>query len=181
MSETIDLKNEKYSAKLRYEGIVDMEAFFQLIKNWLSDRHFEFHEKAHKKKPMERGFEYEVEMYGKRKETDYVIFMVNVYIHAFFTEDVEIVENGIKKKMQKAGTMIVEVWPTMILDWQNRWETSAFKKKLRSFFHKYIIKTYINVLWLDRLYYITYKLHTKIKEFLDYESKYNAYEDIWQT
>lgn len=174
-----ELKSMK--ATLRYEGIVDLEAMFQMIHDWLTERHYKFHEKAHKKKPMERGFEHEVELYGERKETDYVKFYVYVYIHAFYAEDVEIIENGVKKKMQKVGTMIIQVYPGMVLDWQNRWESTPMKKKLRDFFHKYIIKTYINVLWLDRIYYISYKLHTKIKEFLDFQSKYNAWEDIWQT
>ena len=181
MSYDLDLKKAKYHSKLRYEGLIDLEAFFRMIKEWLDYRHFEVHEKAHKRKPMAQGFEHEVDFYGERKETDYVMYVINVYIHAQFTEDVEIIENGVKKKIQKVGSMYMEIWPTLRLDWQNRWETSEFKKKLRDFFHNYIIKTYIMVIWLDRLYYITYKLHTKVKEFLDFQSKYSAYEDIWQT
>lgn len=181
MSQDIDLKKTKYSSQIRYEGVVDLEAMFQMIREWLDYRHFRVHESTHKRKPMSRGFEHEAKFEGSRKETDYVLYMVNVYVHAQFTEDIEIIENGVKKKVQKTGSMVIEIWPTMKLDWQNRWEGSKFKKGLRDFFNKYIIKTYIMVVWLDRLYYMTYKLHTKLKKFLNLQSQYNAYEDMWQT
>ncbi|MFC1728162.1 hypothetical protein ACFLZ7_01695 [Nanoarchaeota archaeon] len=181
MAEDMDFKATRHSARIRFEGLADMEGLFQMIREWLHYRRFEVHEPAHKRKPMPRGFEHETTFYGERKESDYVMFIINVYVHSHFTEDVEIIENGVKKKIQKSGSMVIEIWPTLRLDWQNRWETSEFKKKLRKFFHDVIIKTYIEIIWWDRLYYITYKLHTKIKEFLNMQSHYNAYENMWQT
>jgi hypothetical protein len=181
MPEVIDLKKGKYHSTLRYSGLVDLEGLFKMIKEWLDYRHFRVFEPAHKRKPMPRGFEHEVEFQGIRKETEYVRYIINVYIHAQYTDEVEVVEKGVKKKIQNTGSMYMEIWPTVELDWQARWEKTPFMKKVRKFFHEYIIKTYIMVVWVDRVYYITYKLHTKLKEFLDLQSKYNAYEEMWQT
>lgn len=181
MPEDVDFKKGKLDTKLRYEGVVDLEEMYQTLREWLDYRRFEFHERGHKNKPMPHGREHEITFYAERKESEYVMFIINIYIHAFYVEDVEIIKNGQKKKVQKVGSMYIDIWPTLRLDWQGRWESSSFKRKARTFFHKFIIPAYIGIELEDHLYYMMYKLHTKLKEFLDMESKYTAYAAEWET
>jgi hypothetical protein len=70
--------------------------------------------------------------------------------------------------------MVIEISSKLVLDWNSKWETTSFKKNMRTLLHKYIMKNQVNQ-WKGKLYYETYKLHTRIKENLDVEGKYSAY------
>jgi len=65
------------------------------------------------------------------------------------------------------------------MDFQRRFPNSPFYRGLQDFYHKYIMRKDIENYWEDELYYHTLKLHQKIKEFLDMETKTNASEGRW--
>ncbi len=170
MSETIRLANPR----IKYEGVFDWADIYATLYAWLKHRQYEFFEVKNVKKPDGYGYKIEYIAKAERKESQYVRYVIDIEINARHMEDIEIIEQGEKKKKNKAFILMIDIMPTIELDWQEQWETK-FKKKARKFFHRYIMKSYIEK-WKDKIYYEAYELHTKIKHMLDLESKYSAYD-----
>jgi hypothetical protein len=162
------------STKIKYEGIFDWKELYSLIRNWFIERKYNYFEIKNAKKPTSFGFEFEFDAKGEREETNYVKHTVSINVHGYHMEDVELIVNGEKKNKNRTGMMIIEIKPTLTLDWDNKWETTTFKKHVKKFLHKHVMKKQIDQ-WKGKLYYESYKLHTQIKENLDMEGKYSAY------
>jgi hypothetical protein len=161
-------------SRIRYEGIFDWKELYAAVHEWCSERKFDFYERKHIRKPMTYGNEIEYEAEAERKETAYIKYTIKIYIHAYNVEDVELVIGGKKVQKNKAGMLIIDVTPTMELDYDDKWEKSSFLRKTRKFVHKYLIWRYIRQ-WRDKIYYEANDLYMQLKEMLDLESKYSAY------
>ncbi len=169
MSETI----KRGSTRIRYEGLLDWKEMYTFIVNWLKSKKFDYHENRNVKKPGPYGYELEYEAHAEREESGYVRHDIDIKIHGYHLEDVEVIVEGEKRPKTRAGMFIIDLTPSVVLDWQDKWD-KRLKKKARDFFHKYIIRGYVYE-QIDGLHYEMYKLHTKIKEMLDLEHKYSAY------
>lgn len=176
---------------IKYEGVFDWDELYALLKGWLNSKKYDFFETKHNKKPTTFGYEFEFELNAERDETTYVKFKLDIKIKSWNNEDFEVAVNGKKKRKTKTGMLMIDIVPTMELDYENDWEggkenakkaeeqvktMNKLKKGLRTLMHKYILKKNIKDVWHDKLYYEAYKLQTKIKEELNMESKYSAYE-----
>lgn len=159
---------------IRYEGVLDWAELYSFIVGWFNSKKFDYYEKKNVKKPMDYGYEMEFEAHAEREESGYVRHDIDIKIRGYNIEDIEVIENGKKKKKIRAGMIVINILPSLNLDWQDTWD-KKFKKRARDFFHKYIIRGYVYE-QVDKVYYEAYKLHTKIKEMLDVGSKYSAYE-----
>lgn len=169
MSESIQMGR----VRLRYDGILDWKELYKVMHDWLSRHKYEVFEKKHVRKPGTYGNEMEYELLAEREETDYRKFIIEVKIHAYHIEDIEVIVNGEKKHKNKVGMMILDIIPTLELDWQNRWK-SKFAQKAQKFLHSYVIFNLI-LDWMDKLYYEAYAMHTEIKKAMNMEFKYSAY------
>ncbi len=164
---------------IKYNGIFDLDSLYKMIYEWFMDRGYYFEETGYKHKvPNPSGAEDEVTWSGWRKTTEYMREWVTVYFFFWGKRDVEVIKEGKKVKLTKSR-MLIELDGRIELDYQKRWEQSQFGQYLRDFYHKYIVKKELESIWWDRLYYIMLKLHNEIKEFLDMQSKENAYYDMW--
>ena len=159
--------------RIRYDGVFNWEEMYLLFYKWLKSRKYDFYETKNTKKTGTWGFEREYGCHAEREETGYVRHDIDINIHAHHVEDIEIIEGGEKKQVNRVGMVIIDITPSVILDWQDRWDKGGLKKA-RSFFHKYLLEGYARE-QLDKVYYDAYKLHTKLKEFFDLASKYSAY------
>ncbi len=161
------------AVKIRYEGIYDWNDLYAYINKWFREKKFDYYEVKNVKKPGTYGYEREYEAHAEREESGYVRHDIDIKMHMYHCEDVEVIVNGHKKQKNRAGLMMIEIMPSVTFDWQKKWE-KGFKKKARKFFHDYLVRGYA-MEQLDKIYYEMYKLHTGIKEHLDLESKYSAY------
>lgn len=165
--------------RIRYQGIFDLEGLFKMIYKWLDERGYEVREvKLKHKVPKPAGINQEVWWEAFITETDYVTMWVKLRFFFYEMNDVEVVKEG-KKKLLTKGRLSIEIESYLELDWQSRWETSIFLRHFRTFYEKRVINHEIEDVYWDKNYYNTYKLHTKIKEHLDFETKTNAYGDVW--
>ena len=169
----------KTIAMIKYRGVFDCDGLLRLVYNWLSEYQMEVHESKYKHKvPDSRGAEDEIAIYGFRRTNAYIKNYITADFHFWDMKDVDVIRNGVKQRMTSAR-MKVNLIPRVEMDFQRRFPNSPFYRGLQDFYHKYIMRKDIENYWEDELYYHTLKLHQKIKEFLDMETKTNASEGRW--
>ena len=165
--------------RLRYKGVFDWEGLYNAMRGWFKEREYDFLEKRYKHKTQSGGFaEIEVNWESWREETEYVKNWITVYFHIWDFKEVEVVKNGQKMKLNKAR-MLIEIFPKVETDYEDRWEGSLLKRKLRDFYERFFYRVEIESLWQDKLWYNTNKLHQLAKRHLEMESESEAFDDYW--
>ena len=129
---------------------------------------FDFYEKKYKQAKGTFGEEYEIDWVGTREENEYIKIGIQVKLHTWDCETVEIIEKGKKVKKTK-GRMELKVFGDVDTDWQGRWKGSKFKETLKKLY-EFIRKREIEIKYEDKVYYMAYDLHSKIKKLLNMES-----------
>lgn len=161
-------------SNIRFKGVFDYDGLMQLVYDWMDRRKFKIIEKIYKHKGGAAGWEFERELEGTRKVTDYIKYVITVAIHTWDTKEVEVIKDGKKMKLNK-GRLEIKMNIGIELDYAGRWESSEAMEKVRNFFHSYIIKKEIAFKHADPLYYGMLALHTSIKKFLAMEGATSAY------
>ena len=158
---------------VRYKGVFDLQGLYSMMANWLMKYSFYFHETSHKCKTP--GLEVDWEAY--RKKTGFVMEKITVYIHAF-TEDVDVVEDGVKKRMSK-GRLTVRFSGSTETAYSDiygkkRFNT-PFQRRLLKFYNDVIMKRELDFMYEDVLYYELYNFQTAVKEYLNMYARGSAY------
>ncbi len=149
---------------LKFKGLFEFSELIKSIRNWYENGKFHLVEKNYKWKPGEL----EVEMEGDTKYNEYFKYKIKVWIRSWDIKDVDVVKNGEKLKLQE-GRLAIEVTGDYELDWQKRFEGSAFLKAVRELYHKYIIKRVIDDWYEDISTGKLFSLASMIKEKLEFE------------
>ena len=182
MSEKIPVPASGVPFIIKYSGIFDLDNLYRTIHEWVVDQRFYFQEDEVKHKvPSPAGAEQDYLFTGWRNINEYARFNIMVHIKLYDLKEVEVIKEGRRKILSKSRLRIY-VSGNVELDYKNRFEKNKFLLALRKFYNKYILKEgegIIGGVWWDQLYYHLNKLTTVIKEFLDMESKGNAYYDMW--
>lgn len=158
---------------VQYKGILDMQDLYEAIADFFRQKKFKFYEKLQRsRKPGPFGAEILYQFEARRKVEDYYEWVVNVNMETFDMHDVEVVsKDGTKKKMTK-GRIWVQLYGTVVTDYEKVWEKNAFLAHLKSFYNKYVIKKRLESIWWDELQYsIVLKLHALIQERLKMSSE----------
>jgi hypothetical protein len=160
---------------IKFKGIFDFDKLFNEIYTWLDHRHYEINENKFKHKiPNAKGKENEIGWAADRKITHYIRYWINVEYKLWDFKDVEIVEDGQKKKMSYAKIRIF-LSGKVEID-QNKQFKTDFEKKLHDFFTTFIYKEDLTLIHADKLDYEIYKLHSLIKRTLGMTIDANAFE-----
>ena len=161
-------------------GIIDLDGLYIIMQRWFEDNKFYFEEPTSRLRPgTPAGVEYEWKWKCWRKVSDYVKFHVYIFFHVWDAKEIEVIKEGKKVKLTKCRLKI-EFDGDMEMDWTNRFQRSKFSRWLFKFYYTFILKEEKQVAnWWDELYYRVYKLQTISKEYLDMETRGNAYYDIW--
>lgn len=158
---------------IQYKGIFDMQDLYEAIADFFRQKKFKFYEIQQRlRRPSPFGAEILYQFRATRKVEDYYEWIVNITIETFDMHDIEVVlKNGTKKKMTK-GRLWVQMFGTVMTDYEKIWEKSAFLAQLKSFYNKYVIRKKYEGIWWDELYYkIVLRLHALIKERLKMASE----------
>jgi len=178
----IDVDKEKpvYASKTKteelppnyilFKGIMDFDAFYNMLVKWFKQRRFEFHETLYKSKPPKMDLHW----VATREKTAYVKEEIDIYFRAYEVEEVEVIKNGEKKKMLKLEvTMTITPEVQFAYDsifGEKRWNTE-WQRRLLDFFNKFVLKKEIDLVYTDVLYYEAYKLHADIRKYLKMEAQ----------
>jgi len=163
---------------LRYKGVFDFNGTWKLAMDWLESKGFEVQENKAKRNMKDFGEELETQMTGWRNVTDYYRFQIIVYQKYWDASYVDVVKNGVKKRMLKAR-IVFKVSGNLILDYSDRYETSRMTKAVGKFLNKYIYKWQIDAIYGDQLWYKVHELHDLIKDYLKLEVTGSEFADMW--
>jgi hypothetical protein len=133
---------------IKHRGFFNLQKLLKTIQGFFSSRDFVPDWENLKV----RSDEYEVIFNADKKVTEWVKFSFRIQIWIYDLKKVEIVKEGKKIKMDE-GKITCEVTPTLILDWQNRFEKKGpfekFTAVLKDLHLKYIMKRDIGDYWED--------------------------------
>lgn len=160
---------------VRIKGIFDFSGLYSYMKKWMVDRHYEFHEKRFKEKPKGHFFpDKEINWWAEKKLTDYIMFRIDIYMHLWDTEHIQITKDGKKEEMVN-GRMQVEIKGEIITDYSNEFEKSSFFKKIENFLNMRVLYKDILLKYLDSFDYELYAFENDIKKYLGMEASETAY------
>jgi hypothetical protein len=162
---------------VRFKGIWDMQDLYESIADWFRKRKYKFHERIYKHKhPSPYGVERQYIWEAERKETDFIQFHYDMYIHTYDAHDIEVVmPNGNKKTFTK-GRIWIEIKSKLFTDWEKRWAEKSAYAKLKNFYAKYMIRKDITQGWNPKKRYEMYELQAMLKARLKMEA--DEYEHI---
>ena len=166
-------------ANLKINGIFDFQGLYRLMHDWLVDMKYYFEETLYKHKvPSPAGAEEHIRWYAWRKVTEYIRFDIYIYLILRDMKEIEVIKDGKKKILTKAR-MTIEFRGKVEVDYSKKFQKTPFLKKLFDFYNNYVLKKRIDTIYTDQLYYRILKLYTLAKEYLEFETKSNAYYDMW--
>lgn len=161
---------------IQYKGVWDMQDLYEFLAGFFSSRKFKFYELRYITKfPGPFGPETYYVWQAKRDNDEYTKNIVDIFLHTYDTQDIEVTMKDGSKRTFSKGRMWVQLKARVEFDYEKRWDESAFYANLRNFYHKYVIFKKIGAVYWDSLQYtVFYKLHSLIKERLKMES--DSYE-----
>jgi hypothetical protein len=156
---------------IRYKGLFDFNAVYNAIVQWMKQKRYWFHERDYKHKvPSPAGAEQEIRFMGNRKIHEFEMEDIEVYFHIWEMTEVEVVQEGITKKLTNARMEIL-LKGTVTVDWEKRWEENWLYQLLFDIYRKYIAKEEVETIYYDNMHYRLHKLQALIKETLDMQAK----------
>ena len=159
-----------FSSKIKYDGIFSFKDFYKFCYEWLMEEvGFEVAETKYKEKLAGTSKNIDIEWKCESKVTDYFKFEGKVTFVIKDLIDVEATQGGAKIKSNK-GSIEIGVKGTLIRDYNGKFETTAFKKFLRSIYEKWVIASRIEQ-FEDKLASDLDEFLAQAKSYLDLEGK----------
>ncbi|MCP3683955.1 MAG: hypothetical protein GY861_14825 [bacterium] len=162
---------------IKFRGIFDMDGLYRVMVRWLKNRRFEFHETGYAYKPPDFTT---IAWNADRKKGGYILerITVNWDHRGVNPEGVEVIKNGVKKRMDE-GRLTIKLSGEVITAYEDifgkkQWN-SEVERRLRKFFDWYVIKKELELTSWDALYYEVYRLHEIIKKYLQFEANGSIY------
>ena len=161
---------------IQYKGVWDMQDLYEFVASFFNRQKFKFYELRYiYKKPGPFGPDVQHVWEARRDVEEYYRFIINIFLHTFDTQDVEVVMKDGSRRMFTKGRIWVQFRGGVVTDYEKRWDESAFYANLKNFYHKYVIWKKMEAIWWDNMHYTVFlKLHSLVKERLKMESE--AYE-----
>lgn len=118
---------------VKFKGIFDLSGMLRMMHSYIRHKGYDFYETTHKAKVPELELTWECE----KKVTGYEQYKIKIDFHFFDLKQVEIEDNGEKRKMTEGRFTITfdgGVERGFATDWGSK--KDPFKAKLRDFFNK---------------------------------------------
>lgn len=134
-------KEQIFSSKIKFEGIFSFKEFYKFCYSWLTDEtELLVFEDKYAEKLKGTSKDIDISWTGERKVTDYFKFQVKVAFQILKMSEVQVSKGNAKVNMNE-GSVEVKIKGNLIRDYEGKFETSAFKKFLRSIYEKWVIKS----------------------------------------
>lgn len=164
---------------VRYKGIFDLPELYRIIYDWFIMRGFEVHEHKYKSIALPTGGkERSFDWFAYRKGNEFVMLLMNVHFQFQDIHQIEVVQNGEKKILNK-GLMFIRVSQDIECDFSERYAYSKFHKTILNFMAYFMWSKKIETYWEDKTRFKAYELVNLIKETLEFMSKGNEHYDVW--
>lgn len=158
---------------LKYKGVWDMQDLYEFVADFFSKNKFKFYEVRYiHKQPSPFGPENYHVWQATREVEEYYRFVIDIFLHTYETQDVEMVMKDGTKRVFTKGRIWIQFRGKVETDYDKKWDEKAFYANLKNFYHKYVIWKKILGLWWDNMYYNVFlKLQSQVKERLKMESE----------
>lgn len=151
--------------KIRYTGFLDFQGLYRFLRRWAKEHDFKLHETVYKDKPATHGgMKLEAKWHLSRKETPFIRYHINMETMVNDRYDVEVVENGVKKKSWKGRIQIIAT-PHLEYDWQKKYKGKLWGLVLYLIWDK-VLKREWEIKHDDYMCQIMYLLGEELKKFL---------------
>ncbi|HJZ18480.1 MAG TPA: hypothetical protein VJ208_00030 [Candidatus Nanoarchaeia archaeon] len=132
-------KETVFSSKIRYNGFFSFSDFYNFCHSWLTEETgLDIAETKYSEKLSGETKNIEVKWAGFKKLTDYFKFETEINFKIDGLAKVEVNQGGIKVQTNK-GSVEIKIKGVLARDYQGKFETTAFKKFLRSIYEKWVI------------------------------------------
>ncbi|UCD20719.1 MAG: hypothetical protein JSW08_03015 [archaeon] len=162
-------KRNVLTTKVVHSGIFDFKEIYSFLYDWLRSLQYTIVEGKYSEKIKPTGKEIGIEWACSRKVNDYVKMGITIEFKIKKMTDVEVTEDGVKIKKNKADIEI-KIDSFLVLDYEDKWESYAISKFLRGVYDKYIIKNEIEG-YEDSLGEEAEETANQIKAFLSLEGR----------
>ncbi len=163
-------KDVIFSSKIKNVGVFLFKDFYKFCYDWLTDETtLLISETKYAEKLKGNTKDIDIEWEGERKVTDYFKFHVKITFRILGLTEVEATQQG-KKIKTNQGSVEVKVKGTLIRDYEGKFETTAFKKFLRSIYEKWVIPSRIEQ-FEEKLINDCDEFLNQAKAYLDLEGK----------
>ena len=163
-------KETIFSSKIKYNGIFSFKDFYKFCYGWLTEETgLDIVEDKYNEKLSGDAKEIEVGWTGTKKMTDYFEFEAKISLKAGNLTKAEINREGAKLETNK-GSVEVGIKGNLIRDYNGKFETTAFKKFLRSIYEKWVIPARIEH-YEDNIISKCDEFLSQTKAYLDLEGK----------
>ncbi len=163
-------KDTIFSSKIKYNGIFLLSDFYNFCYDWLKEETgLDISEDKYTEKLSGDSKEIKIKWTGTRKVTDYFKFEIELEFKIVGLTNVEINQDNKKIKTNK-GSVELKIKGTLIRDYQGKFETTAFKKFLRSIYEKWVITSRIEQ-FEEKLVKDCDEFLSQAKAYLDLEGK----------
>lgn len=136
-------KDTVFSSRIKYNGVFSFKDFYKFCYDWLSqETGLHISENKYSEKIIGDSKKIDVEWTGKKQITDYFLFEAKITMKTTELINVEISEKGAKVQTNK-GSIEIQIKSMLVKDYKGKFETSAFKKFLRSCYEKWVIPSRI--------------------------------------
>ena len=163
-------KDTIFSSKVKHSGIFRFSDFYKFCYDWLVEESgLKVVEEQYAEKIKGTSKDIEIKWVGTKKVSDYFKFEIKVAFKIIGMEDVEVLQDKVKVRMNK-GLIEVKISSTIIKDYQGKFEQNAFKKFLRGIYEKWVIPSRISQ-YETKLVGDSDEFLSQIKAYLDLEGK----------
>ncbi|OGJ12184.1 hypothetical protein A3K62_02760 [Candidatus Pacearchaeota archaeon RBG_16_35_8] len=163
-------KETIFSSKIKYKGIFLFKDLYKFCYDWLTEETgLDIVEDKYNEKLSGDMKEIVVEWTGSKDMTDYFQFESKIKITISELKKVEINKGGAKVEMN-SGSVEIGMKGNLVRDYDGKFETSAFKKFLRSIYEKWVIPSRIEH-YEDKIIGSCDEFLNQAKSYLDLEGK----------
>ncbi len=163
-------KNQIFSSKIKYAGIFPFSEFYKFCYEYLTEElGFGIIETAYAEKISGDAKNIDVEWDGVVEVDDYFQFKIKVVFRIIGLKNVEIEQEGKKKKTNK-GDAEVSIKGTIVTDYRGEYETKPIKRFMKNIYDKWVIPSKIEK-FEEKLISYCDDFLSQAKAYLDLEGK----------
>lgn len=163
-------KETIFSSTIKYNGIFSFKELYSFCYGWLTEETgLDLVEEKYEEKLSGESKKIEVVWNGSKKMTDYFKFEAKISFSIDNLTKVEINSGGAKVETNK-GSVKIGIKGNLVRDYEGKFETTAFKKFLRSVYEKWVIASRIEH-YEDKIISSCDDFLNQTKAYLDLEGK----------
>ena len=163
-----------FKGKIKQKGIFTFKKFYIFAYEYLKYEGYTVHEKRYLEEIEKQGKKIEITWIAEKNLSDYFKFVIQIDWLILRMNDIEVMKEGQKVKMQK-GEPELKIKGLLYKDYDNKWETPFFKN-MRHIYDDHIIWKRIDS-YKDKLLDETEEFIRQCKSYLTIEGYPEVHKD----